>query len=194
MKTNKNIIYALIISSSLLLCSCEQTSDVQSMFEDLKVPDFELDYPVGEINQSNIVTQNFISPFDSLSSLELYGATYKRQNKGTVDICLYVSQDNTPIREMNIDDLALIYSWSLNAEDFEDNTLISLPIDASSLNHKLKGHECLITISSSDSVSGEAVTFWSTPDDYYPEGCLQISGFDQYNDLWFNIKGYKKSH
>lgn len=170
------------------------------LIENLCEVRFEVDYPVGQITKDVTVTQDFVSGTDSLTALDLLGATYTRENTATIQVSLS-KEDGT-----------VISSWSFDSADMEDNTVIEfvaakeddgLPegldtddktvifadnVDEAA-NDGLDGEKCIITISSPDGEPDKSPTFWMTEDDNYPDGCLNIAGYDQYNDLWFQIYG-----
>jgi len=187
----------LVILNIIMLTACGNNT-TGALIDEVPIPDFAHDTPVGEITSSAMVDQNFVSPFSKIDSIDLYGATYMRENTGTVEVSIYTSGDKSDetIRTKEVSDLLLIANWKLDASAFEDNTLISLLVDDAdtyeeSYNKKLKGKECLIVISSPDCEAGSSVTFWSTQEDVYEDGCVRIGGYEQYNDLWFNVYGTK---
>lgn len=169
------------------------------LIENLCEVRFEVDYPVGQITKDVTVTQNFINKTNSIVTLDLLGATYKRDNTATVDI------------ELLVEDESLAH-WSVASEEFEDNVVMEFVLGDESaasdfsldsdeknlfyadmvngeLNSNLVGKECKIIISSKDGEPDLSPTFWMTEDNNYPDGCLNIAGYDQYNDLWFQVYG-----
>lgn len=182
-----------------MLTACGSgTSKSVKLIEDVPTPDFAHDTPVGEITSMAVVDQNFVSNCNSIEAIELFGATYIRENEGTVLVSLYMV-DEAPdenIRNLEYDDYKLIAQWQIDASKMEDNTLVSLKVAEANIykadvNTKLKDKPCLISITSPDSKPGSSVTFWTTQEDVYPNGCVRITGFEQYNDLWFNVHGSK---
>ena len=176
------------------------------LIENLCEVRFEVDYPVGQITRDVTVSQDFISGTDSLVALDLLGATYKKDNTATIQVTLSVEEG---------EEFKDIAKWSLDSSVMEDNTVMEfvladevgnvpdgLDTDEkmvfyteqldSSLNHELAGRRCMITISSPDGEPDLSPTFWMTEDNNYPDGCLNIAGYDQYNDLWFQIYGVDK--
>ena len=181
----------IVVTSCILMIACGEAKGSTALIENLQIPDFAHDTPTGEITADALVKQNFVSHVNEISQIELYGATYMRTNKGLVNITLTDSQNT------------LIASWQLEASQFMDNTKISLDMNGDAhigenaitgagivditKNKKLKGKELAITISSPDGIPGSSVTFWTTQEDVYPDGCVNIGGYDWYNDLWFNV-------
>lgn len=184
----KKIIKSLIISS-LVIVLISGCGKADSFPETPPTPDFAHDTPVGEITKDAKVSQTFICECSSIASIDLYGATYMRENTGTVNITIYSasSNDSDDISKADLSTLNEVCSSTLNMSEFEDNTLINIPFDDTSNNSNLKNKTCLIVISSPDGEPGSSVTFWTTQDDLYQDGHLSLQGYPQYNDLWFVI-------
>lgn len=183
---SKNLILIGLIGCVICGCASKEPSP---LFDTPQTPDFEHDTPVGEITSENTVYQTFISSFNTIDRLELYGATYKRENVGTVRIEIFAS-DLENIKEAADNDLISVASWDLDVSNFEDNTVITLDAVSNSQVPKLSNKHCMIKISSNDCVPGSAITFWTTQENFYPDGAVNIGGYDQYNDLWFNVYGH----
>lgn len=181
---------ALIIAMLAVGCGGREIT----LFETPPTPDFEHDTPVGEITSQAEVDQDFVFNMKSVSKIELYGATYMRTNSGTVVIEL-LSSDAEDIR----DESAVtepVAVWEMPAENFEDNTIVTLETDSATIyysnaNKGLLGKRGLIRITSPNGEPGSSVTFWTTQDNLYDEGAIRIGGYKQYNDLWFQIYGIK---
>ena len=154
--------------------------------------DFDIDYPVGQITKDVVVSQDFVSNAPVISQIWLYGATYKRDNTATVDIRLYKDTVPSDLNEDGSGDGSLLLaSWSLDSSEMEDNTIIKLDVPESEINTGLEGTRCLIVISSPDGEPEKSPTFWMTEEDVYEDGHLVINGYEQYNDLWFQVMGRK---
>ncbi len=180
--------FALIPAMALFLTSCGSVKLMGGMGR----IDFDIDYPVGQITRDVTVTQDFISNASSITQIWLYGATYKRDNTATVDIRLYRDTISADISsDGKGDDSRLLASWTLDSAEMEDNKIIKLDVPASDINAELKGVHCIITISSPDGEPELSPTFWMTEEDVYPDGHLVINGYEQYNDLWFQVMGRK---
>ena len=164
-----------------LLCGCSESGADKEicLIEDLPQVDFDTDSPVGQITRDVRVTQSFVSATDTITSVQLYGATYMRENTATINIRLELAENGD-----------LIDSWIIDSSEMEDNTVITLDVHADSpLNVDLKDKECLIVIESPDGEPESSPTFWMTQDDIYPEGQLTVGDYPQYNDLWFQVIG-----
>ncbi len=168
-----------ILASALVLTACGADSGVDGilLIDEMAQIDFDIDYPVGQITSGVTVTQDFISNADTIKQVWLYGATYMRDNTATVEIRLYINDDT------------LLTSWTIDSAQMEDNSIIKLDVPASDLNAGLTGAHCLIEISSPDGEPDLSPTFWMTEEDVYPDGHLSINGYQQYNDIWFQVVG-----
>ena len=178
---NKHIIAALscILAGAMALTACGSSSGTDGilLIDEMAQIDFDIDYPVGQITSGVIVTQDFISNADTIKQVWLYGATYMRDNTATVEVRLYVNDDK------------LLTSWTIDSAQMEDNSIIKLDVPASDLNTGLNGAHCLIEISSPDGEPDLSPTFWMTEENVYPDGHLSINGYQQYNDIWFQVVG-----
>lgn len=172
------MVFSMFMIFALCLTSCGSASGTDGilLIDEMAQIDFDIDYPVGQITSGVVVTQDFISNADTIRQIWLYGATYMRDNTATVEIKLYASD-------------SLISSWTINSAEMEDNTIIKLDVPDSDTNTGLNGAQCLIEISSPDGEPDLSPTFWITEEDVYPDGHLSINGYQQYNDIWFQVVG-----
>lgn len=156
------------------------SEDELLLIADLPRVDFDLDSPVGQITQGMTVTQSFVPATDRITGIWLYGATYKRDNTATINV-----------RIEDVTDGITISSWNIDSAEMEDNSIIRLdvPDGGEDSGISLNGKECLIVIESPDGEPEASPTFWMTQTDIYPEGELSINGYEQYNDLWFQVVG-----
>jgi len=168
------------------------------LIDNLPEVNFDVDYPVGQITSGVCVSQSFISNCDVIDAVSLYGATYTRDNTATVDVELLYG---------DTDDENVIAKWKLDSSLMSDNTVINLPlseeitegVDAcisaieynADVNTDLSDVPMKIRISSPDGMPDKSPTFWMTEENIYEDGCLNVAGYDQYNDLWFQIFGKK---
>lgn len=198
---------APLLAAVLLLTSCGSGSGTDGilLIDEMAQIDFDIDYPVGQITSGVVVTQDFISNSDTIRQIWLYGATYMRDNTATVDVKLYAAgngseagagSDNADASgtadidtPFDIDNSRLLTSWTIDSAEMEDNTIIKLDVPASEVNTALNGTRCLIEISSPDGEPDLSPTFWMTEEDVYPDGHLSINGYQQYNDIWFQVVG-----
>ena len=184
----RNTKFTAIILSALILCQLSgcggegANNDTILLIDEMAQIDFDIDYPVGQITKGVTVTQDFISNADKLVRIWLYGATYMRDNTATVDIRLYHCGESD-------DDGTLIAEWSVDSSTMEDNSIIKLDVPESEQNAALSGERCMIEISSPDGEPDLSPTFWMTEEDAYPDGHLGINGYEQYNDIWFQVEG-----
>ena len=153
------------------------------LIDEMAQIDFDIDYPVGQITKEVTVTQDFISNANVLKQIWLYGATYMRENTATIQVRLY--HGDTPGEA----DTVMLAEWTIDSSTMEDNSIIKLDVPESEKNTGLSGEHCLIEISSPDGEPDLSPTFWMTEEDVYPDGHLGISGYEQYNDLWFQVVG-----
>lgn len=169
------------------------------LIDNLPEVNFDVDYPVGQITKDVTVTQSFISNCNQIDSIQLYGATYIRQNTATVQVRVLLTEQ---VGDLQGKELA---RFVLDSALMQDNSIIELAfgdgaeqapcvVDAfcdKALNTKLSGKPCLIEITSPDGEPDFSPTFWMTEEDIYADGVLTVGGFEQYNDLWFQVKGLK---
>ena len=175
--------YAVIYVVSRLQQGAQTTTyeEPEYLFEIAPEIDFIQDFPVGEVVAGNVIEQTLVCPFDQLYRLYVLGATYKRDNTGTVTIELI---KGTPENEEE-----QIYKWDLDVSEFIDDERIELVFEK-----KTKGYidtPMFIRITSEEAEPGNAVTFWSSRNDYYEDGSLSINGYSQYGDLWFQLSGWR---
>lgn len=192
------------------------TSGPMPLIENLCEVRFEVDYPVGQITKDVRVSQDFVCKTDSILALDLLGATYKRDNTATIDVELMADiEGNADDNQSSDDNWTVLAKWSLDSAMMQDNTVmefvlgdesavsdVSLDMDekmvfyadtyADDINTDLVNKRCKLVISSEDGEPDMSPTFWMTESNNYPDGCLNIAGYDQYNDIWFQIYGLDK--
>lgn len=164
----------------------------KNLIEELPEVNFDVDYPVGQITAGVTVSQKFISVTDQINSISLYGATYTRDNTATVNVELLNQEEQ------------IIATWVIDSSLMQDNQIILLPVGEygetvdkcvmsttcdEKINRDLKGKELMIRISSPDGQPDLSPTFWMAEENIYADGCLNVAGYDQYNDLWFQVEG-----
>ena len=188
----------MLICLVLYLTGCGGPKFVQ-LIDDLPEVNFDVDYPVGQITKDVTVTQSFISNCNEIDSIQLYGATYIRQNTATVLVRVLLPEQTGDIQGKEL------ARFTLDSALMQDNSIIELALGDGAeqdpcvvevvcdktLNTKLSGKPCLIEITSPDGEPDLSPTFWMTEDDIYADGVLSVGGFEQYNDLWFQVKGMK---
>lgn len=156
-------VFALMLFSAILLSGCTEIPDaVQSRYSQ----------PVGEIYGSQTVGQTFVSHENGLSRIDVLLATYARKNTHLVTFRLKESPDAAR-------DIATI---TINAAKIKDNVFHQFkfaPIIDS------KGKSYFFVLESPQSVPGDAITIWHSPDDVYDEGTLHINGQATGGDLAF---------
>ncbi len=188
MKKLSNKLCKLIpaVVAALLLTSCGKTYLIDKTAQ----VKFDIDFPVGQITKDVTVEQDFVSNADTITQIRVYGATYKRENTATVIIRLLRSpadapQDVLPERSAMIP----VMEWTIDSSEMKDNKIIKLDVDPGEDNAGLNGIRCLIEITSPDGEPELSPTFWMTEEDVYPDGHLVLNGYEQYNDLWFQVVG-----
>ncbi|MCR5595438.1 MAG: hypothetical protein K6G12_06295 [Lachnospiraceae bacterium] len=181
-------------------CGAAGGPDEIELIDEMSQIDFDIDYPVGQITQGVIVTQDFVSNAPIITQIWLYGATYMRENTATVDVVLFCDKGSAPAGEDETgkdgekgdstkDGMTQLATWTIDSSKMEDNSIIKLDVPESELNMDMNGVHCLIEISSPDGEPEKSPTFWMTEEDVYPDGSLGINGYAQYNDLWFQVIG-----
>lgn len=169
-----------------------------------KVPSVktQVDYPVGQITKDVVVAQSFVSNSNVITDVKLFGATYMRDNTANIEIKIYAAPDVTTgdevitARPETYADYDLVAQWNIKSSEMADNEIIALSIEdsvldenASKSNNNLLNKRCVLEISSPDGEPDMSPTFWMAEDDFYDKGCLSIAGYDQYNDIWFQVLG-----
>ena len=187
-----------LIFMVLCMTGCGGSKPVQLM-DHLPEVNFDVDYPVGQITKDVTVTQSFISNCNKIDSIQLYGATYIRQNTATILVKILLLEQVGDTRGKEIAE------FTLDSALMQDNSIVELFLEDAAeqdpcvvetvcdktLNVNLSGKPCLIEITSSDGEPDLSPTFWMTEEDIYADGVLSVGGFEQYNDLWFQVKGVK---
>lgn len=195
---NRLCVIAALFETAFLLTACGAKQEIK-LIEELPTVNFDVDSPVGQITKDVVVTQSFISNCNEITSLQIYGATYIRENTATVKVRILLPD------EIGQEDGTELACFFIDSSKMEDNTIISLPMTDSAeksacvkevtvqadINKKLAGKPCLIEITSPDGEPNMSPTFWMTQDDIYADGALSVAGFEQYNDLWFQVEGIK---
>lgn len=126
--------------------------------------------PIGEITKDLVIEQTFISPTDTLDSIDVQFATYGRKNSSTLYVKLYDVANNL-----------LLFTWNLNASDMEDNSYLYLKIPNNI--SIAKNDEYRLVFGSADAEPGNAVTIWASDSDKYLLGNLTINGTNFLGDL-----------
>ena len=174
---------AVLILAILTGCGSGSADSGIMLIDEMSQIDFDIDYPVGQITKEVTVTQDFISNADVITQIWLYGATYMRDNTATIKVRLnHISSTDESDKDM-------LAEWTIDSSTMQDNSIIKLDVPTSEKNTGLNGEHCLIEIFSPDGEPDLSPTFWMTEEDVYPDGHLGISGYEQYNDLWFQVVG-----
>jgi hypothetical protein len=158
----KTLVFAILLLSAILVSGCAEIPDaVQSRFSQ----------PVGEIHGFRTVGQTFVAHENGLSRVDVLLATYMRKNTHPVTFRLKQSPDATDIATITI-----------NAARVKDNAFHQFkfaPIADS------KGKSYFFVLESPQSVPGNAITIWHSPDDVYDEGAMIVDGQATQGDLAF---------
>jgi hypothetical protein len=130
--------------------------------------------PVGEIVGDGRAGQTFYSPYPNLNSIDVLLATWARTNSNDVTIHLKPSLESP-------NDIA---SVTINAREIQDNSYykFKFPKIADSEN-KLY----YFFIDSPKSISGDAITIWSSKEDVYHQGTAYINSTPITGDLAFKV-------
>jgi hypothetical protein len=157
------LVFGVLLLSALLLSGCAEIPDaVQSRYSQ----------PVGEIHGSRTVGQTFVAHENGLSRVDVLLATYARKNTHPVTFRLKEGPDAA-------EDIATII---INAAGVKDNAFHQFkfaPIPDS------KDRVYFFAIESPESVPGNAITIWHSPDDVYDEGARVVNGQAMGGDLAF---------
>lgn len=145
------------------------------------IDNIKSEIPVGEIVSEVLVSQSFNSDEENLLGFSLQLATYARENTSTLIIKLIDATTNKTIE-----------TWNLKGIDIQDNTYKDL-IFSNPLNN-VKDHTFIIQISSIDATYGNAITIWSSSEDYYTNGSLFINDIKQNGDISFKVYSIKKDY
>lgn len=146
------------------LCSLVFLTSVLSLYPAYQPTVFELlspsygqiwsDTVVGELTEGKVFEQTFKSQYQKLSSIDLYMATYARNNTGLITLDIIDEQ-----RE-------LIGSSNLNSADLRDNSWATFKFHNITL---IKGGKYKLRLTAKNSTSGNAVTWYAFSGKYpYP--------------------------
>lgn len=130
------------------------------------------DRPTGEIYGPMEVGQTFLSTYPNLYRIDVFMGTYERANQGDLFFHLRESLQAKS-------DLALV---KVNAREIKNNEFFSFsfpPVRES------RGKTFYFYIESAQSKPGDAITVYSTSEDYYPDGAEYIHGTMAKGDLLF---------
>jgi len=131
----------------------------------------DFNQPVGEIYGDSVVGQSFIATEDNFSRVDILFTTYERIN--TKNVIFSLKDDSSSIE---------LFKIEMNASEIHDNKYYSIIFDPI-LNSKNKRY--MFTISSPESIPGNAVSVYKTTSDSYPLGLGYINNEAISGDITF---------
>jgi len=125
------------------------------------------DIPIGEITKP--VTQTFTVDCNDIIGVDLFFATYQRQNSGSLNVSLRDETSNV-----------LVFERDINVAELNDNEwkLFRFP-----LIQNVSSNKFALTLTPRGSAPGNAITVWSTASDIYTQG--ELIGVEGNGDLVF---------
>jgi hypothetical protein len=130
--------------------------------------------PVGEIIGEITAGQTFYSPYSNLDSIDVFMATWARNN--TKDVTFHLKRSPESSNE--------IASITINAHELKDNSYYKFKfpkiIDSADKSY-------YFYIDSPNSVAGDAITIWSSKEDVYHQGTAYINSTPFERDLTFKV-------
>lgn len=137
--------------------------------------------PLGEIYGSTIAGQSFIATDNKLTRIDVMLATYAREN--TEDVIFKLSE---------IDSAEQIVNITVDAEKIQDNTYHSFQFDPIPQSN---GKAYIFTISSPESLPGNAITIWYNTTNAYNNGTAIVNENSLEGDVRFvTYHTYSLSH
>jgi hypothetical protein len=137
--------------------------------------DRQANVPVGEIYGPHTVGQSFVGRWGGLNGVEIFMATYARQNTHPLIFHLRESPDSTT-------DLATV---TVSGSSIVDNAFQSFQFSPLS---DSAGRRYYILLESPASEPGDAVTAWEGPADGYVDGALYLADTPQEGQLIFRLR------
>lgn len=125
--------------------------------------------PIGEIIEGIKIEQEFICTENNFAGVEIFFATYQRENK--TDMIIEIKKDNE-----------IIYKSRFNSKDIKDNQYKIF--ECTPISESL-GKKYTFVIYSIDAQPGNALTIWASKDDIYKDGSLIINKEKRQQDLKF---------
>lgn len=130
--------------------------------------------PLFELTSGRSISQTLRPQTDGLSGIELVFGTFARNNSSILDVTLaHTDEPQSPLVQRQLLTAELV--------DNQSHHLGFPPLDDSA------GKEFILTLTSPDGVSGNAVTVYSSPTDVYPGGTLFTDGAPQMGDLLLTL-------
>jgi hypothetical protein len=130
--------------------------------------------PVGEIISGMTVGQTFNFPYSDLSSIDVFMADYDRSN--TKEVMFHLRDSPSSSND--------IVSITINARELHGNSYYKFKFPEI---HDSENKSYYFFIDSPGSVTGDAITIWSSKDDAYPQGTAYINSKPIPGDLVFSV-------
>jgi hypothetical protein len=130
------------------------------------------DQPMGEISGNMTVGQTFFAPYPNLNGVAVEIATYARVN--TKEVIFHLRESPTSSAD--------IFTSKVNATQIADNSYYQCSFPKIG---KSRGNSYYFFVESPESISGNAVTIWSSTEDAYKDGSAYINSKPISGDLAF---------
>ncbi len=157
----------ILLALTLLLSACAPWVETAQ--------DRNTNIPVGEIYGSHTVGQTFVARWGGLSGVDVFLATYARENSQPIIFHLRESPDRS-------DDLATVM---VSASDVADNAYQTFSFAPQT---KSTDRRYYVLLESPTSRLGDAVTAWLGPADGFVDGALHVAGEPADGQLVFRLR------
>jgi hypothetical protein len=128
---------------------------------------------VGEILDSNEISQTFIAPMNNLSGFSVKFGTYARNNSGDITIGIRRNAGGSSI-----------YETTVQASSIADNQYYDFKFPPLKYS---KGNSYLIYINSNGGQPGSSLTAYISEEDIYSSGDLFVNGVKRQGELTFKV-------
>lgn len=126
----------------------------------------------GELLNTRHFEQTFVAKDKTIKQVSLYLATFARKNTGNIILDIYDATGKSLVKV------------NKSMADMNDNAWLDFPIDSIGVTNN---SQYKLSLTSSTGKSGNAITWWASPSDVYPNGNAIVDGEPVVSDFAFKI-------
>lgn len=127
----------------------------------------------GELTADRVFEQSFRAKGSQLNQIDLFLSTFSRENKKNIQLEVLTKNHKQ------------LYVVKRSARILQDNGWEAFKLPAIKLR---KGSTYLLRLTSPNSVSGDAISWWASAKHYYENGFAIVDGVQQNSDFTFRLK------